>query len=204
MTLDYHLRELEIARSNAPQKENPVVPAGCKRLLDIGCGIGQTLEVCCPPGAEAFGIDIDAEAVEYGKKLFPKFDLRVAGGESLPFPDGFFDFIICRVSLPLMDIPKSLKEMNRVLTPGGSVWLTLHDFKMLFSGKDGSWKSAVRVGVAIFNSLLLHVGGKVRFPRVPFETFQTEFSIRYNLRRAGFDHIVIKHDRHFVVSASKK
>lgn len=53
----------------------------------------------------------------------------IATGESLPFPDGYFDLIICTQVLTYIPDPYRLvKEARRVLKPGGAMFLSTPSF----------------------------------------------------------------------------
>ena len=103
------------------------------RLLDIGCGLGLFVKDASERGWEAQGIDLDKDLIEYGKKKF-HLDLICARLEEANFPDGFFDVITMFNLLDHIGEPLTfLKEAERVLKPGGVVYLNLHDA--------GGWKA---------------------------------------------------------------
>ncbi|WP_284286114.1 class I SAM-dependent methyltransferase [Alicyclobacillus fastidiosus] len=51
----------------------------------------------------------------------PWLDFVQAPAENLPFPDGSFDAVVNMLAMHLTDIPTAVKEMHRVLKPGGIV-----------------------------------------------------------------------------------
>ena len=77
--LEYHLRELDIAEDRQSDRQSlPEVAPTCRRLLDVGCGIGQSLiALKLSPSVEAHGVDIDEEAVAFGASRSPH--LQVSG-----------------------------------------------------------------------------------------------------------------------------
>lgn len=100
--------------------------------LDIGCGPGVTtiaLYEKCGLQGKVYGLDISQRmvdrAIENGKKLGYDDLIFVKGdAESLGFPDDMFDVVISLYAFQFFpDKPKALKEMFRVLKPGG--WLGL-------------------------------------------------------------------------------
>src|SRR5215813_6681976 len=101
---DYHRLELSIATDpNDSRRVMPVVEGRHQRILDIGCGAGQTLIGSnLREGVCAVGIDLDQSALAFGKRLSPAIHFVSGRGESLPFKNRFFDLVICRVSLPYM------------------------------------------------------------------------------------------------------
>ena len=70
---EYHLRELRVALDPAaPSRILPPIDAGVGRVLDVGCGAGQTLIACrLPAETLAVGIDPSFAAVTLGQSLDP-------------------------------------------------------------------------------------------------------------------------------------
>ena len=52
---------------------------------------------------------------------------RVARAEALPFKAGWFDAVVMRMALHLLDRPRALAEAERVLGPGGRVVIATED-----------------------------------------------------------------------------
>jgi SAM-dependent methyltransferase len=206
--LDYHLRELEVARSASdPRRAMPVIPEGCGRVLDVGCGAGQTLLASDLKGARGFGIEYDHDPLRLGKKMEPRIEFVRGSGESLPFTDGAFDFVISRVALPYMRVGVAVEEIARVLKPGGGIWFALHPIGM-FSWRQrfGGPKQALYEMYRLVNTALLHAGaGQIRYllNRSRMESYQTEDGMRRLLERCGFTSIRVSRGGHFVISARK-
>jgi SAM-dependent methyltransferase len=203
----YHRAELDVARdAGNPQRLVPD-PGNATRILDIGCGAGQTI-VALDCGRRSVGIDIDIEALRYGASGAMGEPLRVAAatGEHLPFQDGSFDFVYSRVALPYMDIPAALAEAHRVLRAGGRLWLALHPIAIpLEQFRRGNLRGRVYATGVVANGLwlhftgrTLHIGNRIR------ESIQTTRGMRLALRRAGFTRV--EFDRtslHFIVTAAR-
>ncbi|HLX41940.1 MAG TPA: class I SAM-dependent methyltransferase [Bryobacteraceae bacterium] len=205
---EYHLRELEIALSpDDARRALPVVPDGCARVLDVGCGAGQTLIASDLKGARAFGIDYDHSPLKGGKARNGHIEFVQASGEALPFADASLDFVISRVALPYMRIPVAAAEIARVLRSGGGVWLTLHPLGMKFSARQSTgWKASLFKLYRLVNTALLHAGlRQIRYPlnRGRTESFQTERGMRNALGSCGFESIEISRGSFFVVTARK-
>ena len=210
-TSEYH--RLELAIASDPHDSRRVLPrVGLKhrRILDVGCGAGQTLiGSCLADGVFAVGLDTDESAVALGKQLTTAVRFVIGEGESLPFVAGSFDLVICRVALPYMHVARALSEMSRVTAAGGDLWLVLHPLSMTLRELGSNLaqfqvKSALYRAWVLLNGLSLHfLGRQWRWPsdRGGHETWQTNKAITRALRAAGFDHIQITRDSHFVVTA---
>jgi SAM-dependent methyltransferase len=202
MSDQYHLRELEIALD--PQNPShilpPPVPAS-HRVLDIGCGAGQTLMAAYKENP-VFGIDIDFAALQLGKSLSSRICFSQGHAEALPFQPAQFDLVIARVSLPYTDLRRSLAEIRRVLRPGGGLWITLHSFELVRGfARRSNYKGKIFFGYIVLNSLLFHYTGR-QFPFLSrYESFQTEHGMRRALERCRFADIRIEGGKHFLVQA---
>jgi len=99
-------------------------------ILDIGCGGGRTVNTLAKIAAEGkvYGIDYSevsvAVSTSINKKLIDAGRVRIlhASVDSLPFPDDMFNLVIAVESCHFWpDLINNLKEVRRVLKPGGSV-----------------------------------------------------------------------------------
>ena len=96
------------------------------RVLDVGCGSGWATRLLADyaVNGRVTGIDISDEMVNLARessRSHPNTDFEVASAEQLPFPDNEFTQAFSMESLYYYrNIPKALKEIQRVLKPGGS------------------------------------------------------------------------------------
>ena len=188
----------------------PILASRHKRILDVGCGMGQTLIASeLANDTEAYGVDCDSEAIAAGRLLAPpNVKLLCARGEELPFENAYFDLVFSRVALPYMDINKALREICRVLKRGGDFWLTLHRPSMLFSRAKhsvsaGDVKSAASCAYALLNGALFNYLGIQLSLFGRKETFQTVGGILRATKRAGLICRGIRTAAHFVVQGQK-
>jgi SAM-dependent methyltransferase len=78
------------------------------------------------PSAEEKSIDFDPSSrmVEIARQLLPEVTFYLGGAESLPLPDASVDLVVSTVSFHhWRDKLVGLREVARVLRPGGSVLL---------------------------------------------------------------------------------
>lgn len=203
MSIQYHQSELQIAL-DATHPEHilpPPLPQWAK-LLDVGCGAGQTL-IAAYPGRVCAGLDIDAEALEFGRTLTDSVRFVNGRAEAMPFRNGEFDVVIARVSVPYTNVGLCLKEMRRVVRDGGDVWLVLHSFSVAWEqARASGLKGKIFFLYILFNSLCFHLfGWQIPFVRGKYESFQMESSMRRALAENDFCEVAITRTRHFLVKA---
>jgi ubiquinone/menaquinone biosynthesis C-methylase UbiE len=96
------------------------------RLLDVACGMGLLLRYAREWGVRTYGIDISRKATERSRAESPESEVFVANGETLPFPDGYFDYITNLGSLEHFINPRQgLAEMKRILKDDGTAAIYL-------------------------------------------------------------------------------
>ncbi len=95
-------------------------------VLDIGCGPGHTLNLLASNfGLRATGLDPSAAMLGKAAEKAPTADLLQGSATAIPGDNRCFDGIVCECVLSLTgDIQTSLREMHRVLRPGGTLILT--------------------------------------------------------------------------------
>ena len=105
---------------------------GLRRVLDVGCGTGGLLEEAgqrnLHPQIRVVGVDLSLAMLQLAQKkvngtYHASWSNAVA--ESLPFPSGSFDAVVCANSFHYYRGPlQVLREFRRVLRPGGCLVLT--------------------------------------------------------------------------------
>ena len=100
------------------------------RILDFGAGTGYSLKIAQrvfrQREVEVFGVDLSQGMIEVGREDGIE-NLWKCAYDRLPFHQGFFDGVVaCYVFHYLSEPAVQLREMARVLKPGGSLALNLH------------------------------------------------------------------------------
>jgi SAM-dependent methyltransferase len=183
-----------------------------KKVLEVGCATGMDLtHGAYAEAAERCGIDIDANAIEMGRKLYPALDLRVGSGEAIPYRDGYFDAVLSRIALPYMNIPTALAEFNRVLRPGGYLFASWHDWKgrqdwLPDPARGLTWKRAADFAYITAASITYRLSGQI--PARPWngtrETFQFRSHVPRILAGAGFVSVTWERSEHNLRTTARK
>ena len=111
-------------------------------VLDLGCGFGRHAYEFARRGASIVALDAGADEVsnvratfgamaEQGEIDLTKSRIGTIQGDALhlPFPDGTFDRVICSEVLEhIPDDEAAMAELSRVLSPGGTMAITVPRF----------------------------------------------------------------------------
>lgn len=106
------------------------LPPGA-RCLDVGCGPGALVgELVARFGSDQVAaVDPSEPFVAAAQARFPDVDVRLAAAEDLPFATDSFDAALSSLVVHFMADPVAgLREMGRVVVPGGVVAATVWDF----------------------------------------------------------------------------
>ncbi len=98
------------------------------RVLDVGCGTGELLTRLAAkfPSSKLAGLDPVPEMLNVAKgKLSAEVDLRVGWANALPWNEGSFDVVVsCNMFHYITHPVAAIREMERVLRPGGQLVIT--------------------------------------------------------------------------------
>lgn len=101
------------------------------RVLDVGCGPGAlSAELAARVDADhVAAIDPSEPFATACAARLPGADVRVGGGERLPWEEGRFDAVLSSLVVNFMDdAPSGVGEMRRVARPGGTVAACVWDY----------------------------------------------------------------------------
>ncbi|OGO72596.1 MAG: hypothetical protein A2Z49_01510 [Chloroflexi bacterium RBG_19FT_COMBO_56_12] len=169
----------------------PWLPQGAQRYLDIGCGVGGSLLAAHRRGLDVRGIEIDPLRIALGEANC--LDAGLQGciqradvlDETLVERLGRFDVVtLMSVIEHVLDVPKTLENVTRLLNPGGILFMEIPNRECLsFVGADPHF--------SLFGITLLERAEAMAYQRV---FFNTEYDVgdyyplsfyRQHLERAG-------------------
>lgn len=96
-------------------------------VLDVACGNGRALSQARQRGvATLAGIDVSAGMAAQAQKNVATADIRTGAAEQLPWEDGSFTHVLSVEAFYYLPDPLAgLKEIRRVLKPGGHVAIAI-------------------------------------------------------------------------------
>jgi ubiquinone/menaquinone biosynthesis C-methylase UbiE len=99
-----------------------------RRVLDVGCGTGAVAQALAERGARVWGVDPSDEMLAVARRRVGRsVGLKRGRAEDLPFKDGWFERAVLRLVVHLVERPRALAELARVLAPGGRVVVATFD-----------------------------------------------------------------------------
>jgi SAM-dependent methyltransferase len=109
------------------QMANWIAPKPGERILDVGCFTGDLIGVLCAKGADAYGLELQAEAVEIAQQRFPGRVYK-ADVEGSAFPAGPYDAItMMQLIEHVTDPAKFVRRAHSLLAPHGRLFLQTPD-----------------------------------------------------------------------------
>ncbi|MGD9599373.1 MAG: methyltransferase domain-containing protein [Steroidobacteraceae bacterium] len=100
-------------------------------VLDVACGTGALTGAAAQrvqPGGSATGLDANDDMLVVARRTGPAVEWRQGRAEQLPFIDERFDAVVSQFGLMFFeDRTMALREMRRVLRPGGRIAVAVWD-----------------------------------------------------------------------------
>jgi SAM-dependent methyltransferase len=116
-----------------------------RRVLEIGCGVGEFTRLLAERGATVTGADISRVAVDQARRevaAFPSATALVADICALPFASASFDLVVSLETIEHSPDPRSaLAELVRVTKPGGRLIVSCPNYH----GFIGLYRVAMRI-----------------------------------------------------------
>jgi SAM-dependent methyltransferase len=102
-----------------------------QRVLDVACGTGALTVAAAErvaPGGAAVGLDANPDMLRVARRKRADIEWRDGRAEALPFADASFDAVVSQFGLMFFDDrAAALREMQRVLRPGGALAVAVCD-----------------------------------------------------------------------------
>jgi SAM-dependent methyltransferase len=121
-------------------------------ICDLGCGPGQIARYLHRQGVDTLGVDLSPRMIAEAQRLNPEIPFHQGDMLSLPDADNSWGGIAafyCIIHIPRERVADALREMKRVLKPGGVLLVTFHigsDVEHL----DTWWEKPVNVDFAFY------------------------------------------------------
>jgi ubiquinone/menaquinone biosynthesis C-methylase UbiE len=131
------------------------------QMLDCGCGTGHNLATLLRPYGRAFGFDLTPGGLLHARRA--GFPLARADMSAIPFQSSRFDLVTSfDVMQYVADDYAVVKEMSRVLRPGGGLVVTAAALDVLRGGHAGTWPEVRRYTTGRMRSIVEAAGLKVQ------------------------------------------
>jgi SAM-dependent methyltransferase len=115
-----------------------------RRVLDAGCGHGKvSLAMLKAGAAHVTGLDIAASSIAFarqqaGREGLSQAEFLTGSIYELPFPQDHFDDAVSQIVFEHLDQPaQALREVHRVLKPGGRFFFTVDSFRVRYGAHLG-------------------------------------------------------------------
>ncbi len=153
----------------------------CAGTLDLSALLEQEL-----PGEHIVACDYSANMLESGKGKVKRTERVVGDALALPFADASFGAVICGFGMRnLADLRKGLREVRRVLRPGGT-FVTLELFAPELMRTRALHRAALKRALPVLGAVVAGDRGAYAYLAESIEGFVTHAQYAALLREEGF------------------
>jgi ubiquinone/menaquinone biosynthesis C-methylase UbiE len=155
-----------------------------ERIVDIGCGTGQTTRQAARTAwaGSALGVDVSASSIGHARRLgrtarIRNVDFEHADAQTYPFPPDHFDVAVSRFGTMFFDDPAAaFANISRALRPAGRLVMMVWQAREL-----NEWIVAIDRALAATEAPVADTSGKLN----PF-SLADPLTVRDILEHAGF------------------
>lgn len=153
--------------------ESAGVRAG-QRVLDVACGTGVVSRLSAERVGQTgrvAGADVNAAMLDVARSVSagtePPIEWYETAAEAMPLPDASFDVVLCQLGLQFMhDKEAALREMRRVLAPGGRVFISVPKLMPFFGVMHAAIARHLDPDTAAFVQLVFSLGDAAELERL--------------------------------------
>ncbi|WP_305784348.1 class I SAM-dependent methyltransferase [Symbioplanes lichenis] len=116
-------RAAEAYERGRPPYPPEVVPAGARRVLDLGAGTGKLTRVLVDAGLDVVAVEPSEKMREQLTASVPEAEALAGAAERIPLPDASVDAVVVAQAWHWVDPAVAVPEVARVLRPGGTLSL---------------------------------------------------------------------------------
>ena len=153
-----------------------------KKVLDVGCGMGRDVAYFMEEKLDVIGIDLSEKMIEEAKKRVKKGKFKIMDFRKTDFKDGSFDGVWSMagfIHVSKTEMPKLLKEMNRILKKDGIIYIAIKEGKGEKEVKAPKYKGEPRTFVLYQQLELEEFLKNAGFEVVNSDTSQEEFGDKW-------------------------
>jgi ubiquinone/menaquinone biosynthesis C-methylase UbiE len=128
---------------------------GAGMVCDLGCGPGQVARYLHECNVSVCGVDLSLGMIEQARRLNPAIEFTQGDMTALTVADNSWAGIAAFyaiVNLSQDDVVRALREMWRVLQPGGRLLLSFHTGEDSSHVEENLWDLAVSLPITFFRS----------------------------------------------------
>ncbi len=168
------------------------------RVLDLGCGQGIDLVQYAEAGADVAGVDLTPRHVELAQAHLAARGLSgralLGDAERLPFSDDHFDRVSSNGVLHhTPDMPAALREIRRVLRPGGETRVIVYNRNSLHFWVDQVLGYGILRGYLVkersIEGVMSRTVERSTVDARPLVRVYSSAQVRVVLRKAGFEDV---------------